>query len=120
MAHMLCYELQRVYADRIMFPSTRKQFMQKMVECVKMEFLCGNQFTEMKAEDLLLGDYHQKKEGAHVKQIDFSKNQGEEVRQAIRKKLLANSNNHFLETFLDAPVRFDLQINRTERRKCSR
>ena len=58
--------------------------------------------TPQHLDNLLLGNYHDRRPNSHVKYINVGSSQ-KEVKDQIRKKLRSISNNHFLELFLDAP-----------------
>jgi len=101
-ANMMAYELQRTMGDRILMPQHRVTFLAKVAEVCKMEFLCGNHMAPAFLDQVLLGNYHVRKERAHVKYIN-QMNALNDVKKAIKRKLAEVSNNHFLETFLEAP-----------------
>lgn len=53
-------------------------------------------------DNLLLGNYHDKVDGAHIKYINYT-NQRKEVKEKIREKLKKHSGNQYLEAFISAP-----------------
>lgn len=51
---------------------------------------------------MLLGNYHNRRSGAHIKYL-YMNNDIKTLKEEIREKIRKCSNNHYLETFLDAP-----------------
>ena len=94
--------MMRVYTDRIMIPKEKKNALTKLLDCIKSEFLCGPYLDTPYLDRMVLGNYHERPVGSHVKLI----NQGDKldnVREKIKEKIRSYSANAMLETFVDAP-----------------
>jgi hypothetical protein len=66
-ADLFCYEIMRTIGDRLMRPSTKQFFMEKLALIAQKEFLCPETYTAAYIEQLILGNYHIKEENAHHK-----------------------------------------------------
>jgi len=73
-----------------------------VLDACKQEFVSGSHLNPNYMDSMLLGNYHQRRYGSHIKYL-YMNHEIKEVRDEIREKIRKCSNNHFLETFLDAP-----------------
>ena len=85
-----------------MIPNHRNAFLLRVVDACKQEFITGNHLTPQYCDQMLLGNYHNRRAGAHIKYL-YVNNDYKAVKEEIREKVRKCSNNHFLETFLEAP-----------------
>ena len=100
-AEMLCYELCRNYTDRIIHPKKRSEMLKKFSEISKTEFL-STHLTAERIDNLLLGNYHELRKGAHIKYVEQTPNE-QKVRTRLRKKLRSETSNHYMEVLLEQP-----------------
>ena len=56
----------------------------------------------MYIDQMLLGNYTDRRPGSHLKYL-YMNHDAKQVKAEIRDRIRKNSNNHFLESFLDAP-----------------
>ena len=99
---MMLYELMRTYGDRILMPSHRASLVNRVLDSCKQEFVAGGHITPAYIDEMLLGNYHERRQGAHLKYL-YMNSESKQVKDEIRLKVRKCSNNHFLESFLDAP-----------------
>ena len=59
-ADVVAQELMRTYTDRIMVPKDKKVAFNRLIECIKSEFLCGVYLDSSYLDSMVLGNYHDK------------------------------------------------------------
>lgn len=97
----------RIFGDRIMLPTKRKDLFEKFQEICKSEFLLP-EFTPERISKLVFGNYHVVKQKTNI--FEYSKqpeDKMDKVRSQLRKTLKNESNNHYLDAFLDCPTAVD-------------
>lgn len=96
-ADLFCYEVLRTFGDRLMRPSAKQFFMEKLSYIAQKEFLCEDSYNSAYLEQLILGNYHVKDEIAHHKLSSvMTLYQREEANALIRQKVKKLSGNTFL------------------------
>lgn len=85
-ANMMVYEMLRTYADRVLMPNYRNNLVMRVLDCCRQEFVSGNHLSAPYIDGLLLGNYHDRRPGAHVKYLYMNNDQAN-VKDEIRKKL---------------------------------
>jgi len=66
-AEIFCYEVMRTFGDRIMRPSARVVFLEKLSQVCQREFLCDKSYSPAYLEKLNLGNYHERDQLSHLK-----------------------------------------------------
>ena len=80
---MMMYEMVRTYGDRILQPNNRTAFIQRILDSCKQEFVNGNHLSNQYIDSMLLGNYHHRRQGAHVKYL-YQNDDIKKVREEIR------------------------------------
>jgi hypothetical protein len=103
-AEMFAYEASRTFGDRIMRPSARVAFNEKLSYVCQKEFLCGEEWTPQHIEQITLGNYPFREKGQPLKmQSMTSEQQFYEARTAVQKIAKRYICNQLLSILLDAP-----------------
>lgn len=65
--NMACYEIMRTFGDRIMLPTQKTIFLQRLIDSCKQEFITGGHLSPLYIDSLLLGNYSDKRPNSYLK-----------------------------------------------------
>ena len=95
----------RTFGDRIMRPSTRSDFQNKLAEICQKEFQCDKTYTPLYIDSLVLGNYHVREQKAHVSLNNVTE-MGRKwtAVKLIQEKCKTYTGNQLLQFLIDVPT----------------